>query len=149
VSAAPPALRPPRTGWRTAARDTSLLFCAGLAGYLVSILLAARLGVFLVGALPGEHSTLVRLLLGTLVLDLTKAPGLLLLAWGLGRILAIRPTTGAALLLGFCYGLELLAMLAMGQTGGLSWPALLCRIVAAGLIFAAARWILIRRARTV
>jgi hypothetical protein len=136
-------------GWRAWARDASLLFCAGLAGYLVSILLAARLGVFLVAALPGDHSTLVRLLLGTLVLDLSKAPGLLLLAWGLRRILSLSPNTAALLVLGFCYGLELLTALALGQSGGLRWSGLLCRIAAAGLLFAALRWILARRPHTV
>lgn len=129
------------TAWRSRGRELSLLFCGALVGYLVWVMLAARLGSALLAAWPGERSLAARLLLGAAVLDLSKAPPLLLLAWGLRRLVSLPPSVASLLLLGFSYGLELLAATALGPSGRLEWPALLSRLAAAAMLFVAVRWI--------
>lgn len=131
---------------RRVARDLSLIFCAALAAYLASLLLGARLGIWLVAVLPADSSLPLRLLLGTLVLDFSKAPPLLLLAWALRRALSLRPIVAALGLLGFTYGLELLTGLALGQVPPLAWPVLASRGLALALLVAALRWLLSRQA---
>jgi len=61
-----------------------------------------------------------------------------------GHLLTLRPGLASLLLLGFSYGLELLAAAALGPTGGLEWPALLSRLAAVALLFLAIRWVFAR-----
>ena len=130
---------------RRRARDWSLLFCAAIACFLLSVLLSARLGVWLAARLQ-PSSVAGRLLLAVAVLDLLKAPALLAAARLLRPSLGLGPTTAAAGLVGLTYLLEVGVGAALGQLGWLSEHpgALAARLAAAVLLALLARQLLRR-----
>jgi len=135
-----------RKDWKGAARSWSLLFFAVLGAYMLWLMVAAPLVVWIAGRNIG--SPVLRLLLGVLMVDLSKAIGLLPAAWLLGRDLDVRPIVGAVGMAVMFFGLE--AAVGAGMPQGLwVWsrpPIVLCRLaVLFLLIWAVARLLRWRR----
>jgi hypothetical protein len=118
--------------------------------YLISVLLAARLGLWLAGAASGwAPDSAARPILGAVALDLSKAPGLLLAALLLANNVAARPWIAGLALVLVTYALEVLVTLVLGQTGWLFVPVgvVACRVVSAALLVLLTSVVLRKRRR--
>jgi uncharacterized membrane protein YdcZ (DUF606 family) len=135
--------------WRRSAHDWSLIFCAAVGTYLISILLATRLSLWLSDAARDWESAAGRVALGVVALELSKLPGLLLAALLLGRALTTRPFAAALGLVVMTYGFEVIVSAILDQTAWLLGPAavLACRAVAAALLVLLTALVLRRRRR--
>ena len=124
--------------WRRTAHDAGLIFCAAVGSYLLSVLAATRLSLWLSGAARDWESAAGRVALGVLALDLSKLPGLLLAALLLGSSLGARPWIAAFGLVALTYLFELIVSAILEQTAWLLGPGavLLCRAGAAALLVA-------------
>jgi hypothetical protein len=133
--------------WRRSARDWSLIFCAAVGTYLISVLLATRLSLWLSDAARDWESAAGRVALGLVALDLSKLPGLLLAALILGRALTTKPWAAALGLVAMTFGFEVIIAAILDQTAWLLGPAavLACRAAAAALLVLLTTLVLRRR----
>lgn len=134
--------------WRRRTRDFGLLFFGSIGSYFTALLLAAQLSPWL-ASMAETWTTLVgRLLLGVAALDLSKAPGLLLVAAVIGRGLGARPWIASGLLVAMVYLYELAVSAVLGQ---LPWlfaePLVLVLRVAAAVLLVALTALVLRRVR--
>jgi hypothetical protein len=134
---------------RRAAHDWCLLFCGAVAVYLVSAVVAARLGVWLAAAVRSSPSAAARVVLGVVALDLSKAVGLTLAAVLLANVVRLAPLAAAAGLVLLTYALDVAVSLLLQQG---SWlvlaPAVLaCRVAALALLVALVQFVIRRRRR--
>jgi hypothetical protein len=132
---------------RRAARDGSLIFCGAVGAYLVSAVLAARLALGLSAVLEASPSVVLRVAVGAVTLDLSKALGLLAAAWFLGPRVGLPPLAGALGLVALTYAVEAGITTLLQQASWLLFEPwiVLCRVALAGLLVMGARWILRRR----
>lgn len=134
---------------RQRARDLSLLLCGALGAYLLSVVVTARLGVWLAGLVRHSPTAWDRVALGLVALDLGKLPGLIAAAWLLARATKL-PAWGNALGLTLgTYALDVAVSSMLQQWAWLWWSpgVMACRVAAAALLV----WLLImvtRRRRT-
>jgi hypothetical protein len=121
---------------RRRAHDWSLVLCAATFAYLLQVVLTARLAGWLVRVLGESPSVAGRVLLGTLGLDLAKAPALLGAAWLLARLTQLAPLTLALGVTLLCFGLEAAVVTILQQAPWLLGEplVLLCRGLAAALL---------------
>lgn len=120
--------------WRRTAHDWSLIFSAAVGTYLLSVVVATRLSLWLVAAAQSWSSPAARFVLGFLALDLSKLPGLLLAAAVIGASLQTRPSVAAGGLVLLTYLFEGVVAALLSQAAWLfAEPlVLLCRLAAAG-----------------
>ena len=131
---------------RRAAHDWCLLFCGGVAVYLVSAIVAARLGVWLATATRSSPSAAARVVLGVVALDLSKAIGLTLAAALLANVLKLTPLVAAAGLVLLTYALDVAVSLLLQQSWLVLAPAVLaCRVAALSLLVALVHLVIRRR----
>ncbi len=79
---------------RSAAHDWALVFFGGLGSYLVSFFLAAQLGILLSRLAASLSSAAwVRVAMGMVAMDLSKAPAMLLCALVLAHAVGLSPLT--------------------------------------------------------
>jgi hypothetical protein len=109
--------------------------------------LAGQLGPPLLAQFQASPSVPLRLLLGFVVFDLTKAPALAATAWLVGPLIGARPKVHAATLVLLTYLFEVVVAALLGQVRGMvqrPW-LLLGRVVAVALLVALVAAILRRR----
>jgi hypothetical protein len=122
--------------WRRPAHDWSLIFCAAVGTYLLSVLVATRLGLWLADMARSWESQVGRVALGVVGLDLSKLPGLLLAAVVIGSSLRASPWLSSIGLVAMVYLIDLVVSALLGQAGWLyAEPVtLLCRLAAAAVL---------------
>jgi hypothetical protein len=122
--------------WRRPAHDWSLIFCAAVGAYLISVLVATRLSLWLAGVAGSWESTVARVALGVVALDLSKLPGLLLAAVVIGASLRASPWLSASGLVLLIYLLDAAVTALLDQVDWLyAEPViLLCRLAAAAVL---------------
>lgn len=135
--------------WRRPAHDWSLIFCAAVGAYLLSVLVATRLSLWLAGAARSWESPAARVALGVVGLDLSKLPGLLLAAVVIGSSLKARPWISSIGLVLMIYLIDAVVTALLGQIGWLyAEPViLLCRLAAAAALTWVTMLVLKRRQR--
>jgi hypothetical protein len=133
---------------RRALHDGCLVLCGALAAYLLSVVVAARAGLWLAATLRGSSSAAARLALGVVALDASKALGLLAVGSLLANMVSLRPLAVALGLVLTTYLFEVAVALLLQQADWLLLaPAVLvCRVVAAALLVAVVH-LLVRRRR--
>lgn len=121
---------------RRQAHHWSLLFCGAVGSYLISVVLAARLSMWLAEVIRSSPSALARVGLGVVALDLSKAPGLLLVTLVLATAVTLGPRAFALGLILMVYAMELIITLMLGQAAWLFGEpiVLVCRVLAAALL---------------
>ena len=124
------------TTWRQRAHDAGLIFCASVAVYLISTVTARLVGVQVASDVRGWESTVARVALGVVVMDLTRLPALVLTAGVFGGSLQVRPIWAAVGLVLTTYGLDAMIAFLLGQSGPLfgAVPVLLLRTAATSLL---------------
>jgi len=134
--------------WHPTARAVSLVFCVGVGAYLLHVALMSPLAVWVASAVRGVESLALRLVLGALVLDLSKAVPLAPAAWLIGRITALPPWAAALGLVLVCFGCDA-AISALLQQGPWLWaqPAVLALRLASAALLVWLLGLLVRRAR--
>lgn len=123
--------------WRRAIHDWSLIFFASLGAYLIFVLLAYQIVPHLVALGGSWGSRTGRIVLSIAVLDLSKIPGLVLLAWLIGGTIRLRPWMASIGLLLLVYLFDTVVAVVVGQD---PWPldqplVLLGRIATVALIW--------------
>jgi hypothetical protein len=123
--------------WRRVIHDWSLIFFASLGAYMISVLLAYQIVPHVVALAGSWQSQTGRIVLSIAVLDLSKAPGLILLAWLIGGAIRLRPWIAAIGLILLIYLLDTIVAVVVGQN---PWPfdqplVLLSRIASVALIW--------------
>jgi len=123
-------------GWRQSGHDVGLLFCGAIAAYLISVLVARLVGVPVAIAIRHWQSLAARVALGVVVVDLSRAPALLAVAWAIGTAVRFPPLASALALVLLTSLLDLAVVLILGQAGPLfgTLPVVLCRLAAAALL---------------
>ncbi len=121
---------------RRHAHDWSLLFCGAVGTYLLSIILAARLSLWLAEVIRSSPSPVARIGLGMVALELSKAPGLIIVTWVLATAVTLGPRSFTLGLILIVYAFELIMALMLGQAAWLFGEpvVLLCRVLAAALL---------------
>jgi len=113
-----------------------LIFCASVAVYLISTVTARLVGVQVASAVRGWESTVARVALGVVVMDLTRLPALVLTAGVFGGSLQVRPIWAAVGMVLTTYGPDAMIAFLLGQSGPLfgAVPVLLLRTAATSLL---------------
>lgn len=119
-----------------AARAAALVFCAAAGAYLLNIAATSHLAFWIGQKAEDLSNPLLRLLIGLVVLDLSKIVGLLPAAWLLRRVTGARPVLVAAALVVLCFGFELAVMLIIqpAQDAWQWWLFWVARICAATVL---------------
>ncbi|PID39145.1 MAG: hypothetical protein CSA65_05740 [Proteobacteria bacterium] len=126
------------------------MFCAAVGAFLIDIIALAPLVIATAKLLRSVESVAARLIVGALVIDGAKIASLLPAAFLIGRGVAMKPWTAAAMLV--CSTLVLHAITAMIlQQGGWLWgnaSVLACRAAMAFLLTWACAAVMVRRQRS-
>jgi hypothetical protein len=119
-----------------AARAAALIFVAAAGAYLIHVSTTSHLAFWVGQKAERLSNPLLRMLIGLVVLDLSKVVGLLPAAWLLRRVTHARPVLVATALVVLCFGFELTVMLIIqpAQDAWQWWLFWLARIGAAAVL---------------
>lgn len=134
---------------RRQARAWSLVACGAFGSYLVHAAIVGRAALWIAGSLRDLDSAVVRLLLGLLVIDVTKLVALLPAGWLLAPRVALGPATAATGLVLLTYALETAVLAVVQQLSWTSAPVVIAAraACAALLVWMVARLMQRRRGR--